>query len=122
MEDTTESPEDEPLKLAEPESQFNWMFVIVPAVVVLAVISVLVTRKPKSARRQSISISELPFHVVPGSGTKYVAKYDYFPTMLDEITIKKGDIVVFETLWLDGWGEAVNRSTGQKGIACSKYF
>ncbi|KAJ3317414.1 hypothetical protein HDV06_001657 [Boothiomyces sp. JEL0866] len=46
-----------------------------------------------------------------------IAKCDYKPRSVDELEIKKGDSLVFDYLYDDGWGTAT-KTDGSRGLAC----
>lgn len=59
---------------------------------------------------------------------KYIVKYDYNPNLGDEIELKVGDILIFDSLSdgnrqliLDGWGNARNITSGLNGKACVRF-
>lgn len=61
---------------------------------------------------------------IDGNGTKLkcIVKYGYSPNLPDEMELEVGDIIVFETLADDGWGDARNLSSGEEGKACTRFM
>ncbi|KAJ3304864.1 hypothetical protein HDV03_002246 [Kappamyces sp. JEL0829] len=63
-----------------------------------------------------------PLHEGEGLKLKCIVKYDYQPNLPDEIELRVGDIVIFESISDDGWGICYNTNSGEHGQACTRFM
>jgi hypothetical protein len=94
----------------------------VGAVVLIAVGTVLFVRRRKSQqvlKQVPLIDKSADSHAVK---LKCIVKYAYSPNLPDEMELQVGDLVVFESLSDDGWGDARNLTSGEEGKACTRFM
>jgi hypothetical protein len=94
----------------------------VGAVVLITIGTVMYVRRRKSQqvlKQVSIADKTADSHAVK---LKCIVKYAYSPNLPDEMELQVGDLVVFESLSDDGWGDARNLTSGEEGKACTRFM
>ena len=118
-----------PFKAGQVPSMQTTLFIIggvCAAVVLLGIgIAMYVKRRAKNVKQVEIlsPSKEIP-HVESngGLGLKCIVKYDYQPNLSDEMELRVGDVVIFDTLSDDAWGDARNLTSGEVGKACTRFM
>lgn len=78
-----------------------------------------------SLKNGSLVPSVDSYSAIPGENSgqlRCIVKYDYTPNLSDEVELRVGDIIIFESLADDGWGDARNLTSGQIGKACTRFM
>jgi hypothetical protein len=88
---------------------------------------IFVRRRPKTVSIASPFILKHESKVIEptngsGMGLKCIVKYDYQPNLSDEMELRVGDVILFEVVSDDGWGDARNLTSGEVGKACTRFM
>jgi hypothetical protein len=103
-----------------------WLFVAAGVgIVTLLGILAFVYRQRSRSKVSSVSIKEvknIESGKADGVKLKCIVKYAYSPNLPDEMELQVGDLIVFENLSDDGWGDARNLTSGEEGKACTRFM